>query len=153
MAVTYTVKQQYIDAFGLAEMVQLTNLHDRSASDIDDAVLSRNREQAFAVINAYITPTYGSLLPFSTVPPLLNMFELNIVRYYLDSMQAREDVRLRYEDAIAQLKLIGKGDMSLGLDGGVTPIIVPGAIGGGTVAKPRAIFGSTGGAQQSGFGY
>lgn len=121
----YCSTQDFIDAFGLREMIQLTNLDDANATEINESRLSQNQEKAFARINGLIAncPTVAALMPFAIVPPILKDFELDMVRYYLDNTLAREDVRKRYEDAIAQLTMIGKCQMSLGLDGAV-----PGAI-------------------------
>jgi phage gp36-like protein len=116
--VTYTVLQDFIDAFGIRELIQLTNLDDASATEINLSRLEQNQQKAFARINGLIAncPDVRTLMPFTTPPPILKDFELDITRYYLDQVLPREDVRKRYEDAIAQLMLIGKCQMSLGLD-------------------------------------
>lgn len=122
---TYCLTQDFIDAFGKREMIQLTNLDDASATEINESRLQQNQEKAYARINGLIAncPTVAAHMPFVVVPPILKDFELDMVRYYLDQVLPREDVRKRYEDAIAQLTLIGKCQMSLGLDGAV-----PGAV-------------------------
>ncbi len=83
------------------------------------AVLQANQNKAYALINGMIArcPDVARLMPFTSIPELLVGYELDITRYYLDSIQAREDVRKRFEDAISQLKLIGVCKLSLGLIG------------------------------------
>lgn len=123
---TYALLQDFVDAFGTREMIQLTNLDDAIATEINISRLEQNQQKAFARINGLIAncPSVAALMPFTVVPPILTDFELDIVRYYLDQTLPREDVRKRYEDAIAQLMLIGKCQMSLGLDGAIPGVIV-----------------------------
>jgi phage gp36-like protein len=116
---TYATQQDFVDAFGFEEMVQLTNLQDSAAIVVDITKLAQNQEKAKALIDGLISqnPIVAALMPFASVPELLKAYELDITRYYLDAISARQDVRQRYEDAIAQLKLIGMGKMGLGLIG------------------------------------
>jgi phage gp36-like protein len=116
---TYTTQQNFIDAFGETEMISLTNLYDPTASSINADALSQNQTKAFALINSKIArcPSVAVLMPFSSpYPDLLVGLELDITRYFLDSISARADVRKRYEDALAQLTEIGRCELSLGLD-------------------------------------
>jgi phage gp36-like protein len=116
---TYTTQQNFIDAFGEPEMISLTNLYDPTASSINADVLSQNQTKAFAIINSRIAkcPNVAVLMPFSSpYPELLVGLELDITRYFLDSISARSDVRQRYEDALVQLEQIGLCELSLGLD-------------------------------------
>ena len=123
----YATHQDFIDAFGYEEVVQLSNLWDASATEINSGNLNRNIADAEALTNGMIAtcPSVRALMPFvDPKPPLLKGYVLDIARYRMDSIQAREDVRKRYEDAIAQLKLIGKCEMSLGLAASVPPVPV-----------------------------
>jgi phage gp36-like protein len=118
-AMTYTTQQNFTDAFGQAEILALTNLHDPTASGINTAALSQNQRKAFALINSAIAkcPGIAVLMPFSTpYPELLVGLELDLTRYFLDSISARPDVRKRYEDALDQLRLISTCELSLGLN-------------------------------------
>ena len=123
---TYCTAQDFVDAFGTREMIQLTNLDDSSATEINESRLQQNQQKAYARINGLIAncPGVAALMPFVVIPPILSDFELDITRYYLDQVLPREDVRKRYEDAIAQLILIGKCQMSLGLDGAVPGVVL-----------------------------
>lgn len=123
---TYTTQQDFIDAFGEQEIIQLTNLYLATATAINAAKLTQCQEDAKALIDGMIStcPSVAALMPFATIPPLLRSYELDICRYRMDSVQAREDVRKRYEDAIKQLTLIGQCKMSLGLSGDVPEVAV-----------------------------
>jgi phage gp36-like protein len=115
---TYATTQDFIDNFG-HEIVALTNLNNASAVALNVPVLQANQRKAYALINGMIArcPDVAKLMPFATPPELLVGYELDITRYYLDSIQAREDVRKRFEDAKAELAMIGKCQMLLGLIG------------------------------------
>jgi phage gp36-like protein len=123
---SYTTSQDFIDAFGLDEIVQLTNLYEPSATTINLQALEQNQIKARALIDGYISncPGVASLMPFvAPFPQLLVGYELDIVRYFLDSLNGRTDVRLRYEDAIRDLRLIGRCELSLGLVGNPPEVI------------------------------
>jgi phage gp36-like protein len=113
----YAALQDYLDAFGEDEMIDLTNLHDPEATTVNTANLLRNQEKATALIDGMIAgcPSVAAAMPFATAPAILKAIELDLVRYYLDSLKPRDDVRARYEDAIKQLQLIGSCKMGLGL--------------------------------------
>lgn len=114
----YATTQDFIDNFG-HEIVALTNLNNASAVVVNLPVLQANQRKAFALINGLIAncPDVAKLMPFTQPVPLLTAYELDMTRYYLDSIQAREDVRKRFEDAKGELILIGKCQLSLGLIG------------------------------------
>lgn len=122
---TYATEQDFIDRFGEQEMVELTNLYSPSAQSIDTDILERNQESAAATINGMISncPAVAELLPLEApYPPLLIQFELDLTRYNLDTLAARPDVKDRADEVMRQLRLIGKCEMSLGLDGAGTAI-------------------------------
>ncbi|MEX0271393.1 gp436 family protein [Leptolyngbyaceae cyanobacterium UHCC 1019] len=110
----YATQQQFIDAFGRDEAIQLTNLEDSTAEEIDVVPLNRALTDASSMIDTYLGGKYT--VPFTTVPAVLIPHCLNIARYYLDRNSAREDVRQRYEDAIRWLEQLAKGILTLGLD-------------------------------------
>lgn len=123
---TYATQQDFVDAFGRQEVIMLTNLYLPTATSINTAKLTQCQEDAYALINGMIStcPTVAAQMPFVTVPPLLRAYELDICRYRLDSVQARDDVRRRYEDAMKQLVMIGQCKMSLGLSGDVPAVAI-----------------------------
>lgn len=109
---TYAVKQNLIDRFGQTELAQLTDRVD--GTTIDDAVVNRALEDADGIINGYIQARYT--LPLSSLPPRIVTVACDIARYQLFEDAVTEIVRQRYEDAIAWLKGVSAGKVSLGLD-------------------------------------
>ncbi len=111
---SYATQQDMVDAFGEVEMVELTNLEDTNAQTIHSAVLTRSLDDASSLIDTYLQSRYT--LPLPSIPRALVRPCADIARYYLDKTRQREDVRQRYEDALAFLKLLANGQVSLGLD-------------------------------------
>lgn len=110
----YGTATEFSDAFGVPETVMLTNLDTPMATAIDSVPLNRALTDAAALIDSYIGRRY--LLPLSVTPQVLIPYALDIARYRLDRIRNREDVRLRYEDAIKWLEMIAKGTLTLGTD-------------------------------------
>jgi len=144
LAVTYATKEDFVKAYGFEEAVALTNLHDRTAADIDEVVLERARVAAFALINALILSAFSSQMPFAQPPPLLVFHELRITRRYLDSIMPRPDVHQDYVDSIVSLKSIAKGEVALGYQVGSTTVVQQGTAGKGSVGIPGGIFNDSG---------
>ena len=113
----YGTQALFIEAFGEPETVMLTNLDTPNAVAINTVPLTRALVDAAALIDSYIGRRY--LLPLSATPSVLIPYALDIARYRLDRIRNREDVRLRYEDAIKWLESIACGKcalMGLGVD-------------------------------------
>lgn len=132
----YATAQDFVDAFGETEMIDLTNLHDPTAEDINLEILERNQAKAAALIDGMVAscPTVAAAMPFASPPPILAALELDLVRYYLDVLNPRDDVRARYNDAIKQLQLIGSCQLSLGL-----PDVAPN-VGSPSFSSPTPVF-------------
>jgi len=95
--------------FGSTEIVELT---DRNQSGvIDTVVLGKALADADALINGYLAARYT--LPLATTPPILTGPAADIARFKLWDDRAPEEVRKRYEDALALLKLISAGTVVL----------------------------------------
>lgn len=109
----YAVKQDMVDRFSETELIQLT---DRAGdvNAIDDVVMNRALGDADAEIDAYLTPRYA--LPLATLPRVLTNAACDIARYRLYDDRATEHVSKRFDDAIKLLKMISKGEISLGVD-------------------------------------
>ena len=110
----YITAQEMINLFGESEMIEVTNLDDPSANTINLVRLESAIAYAESEINSYLNRNYT--LPLSSVPIVLINKVADVVRWQLDSRNTRGEVRQRYEEAIAWLKLIAKGDVRLGLD-------------------------------------
>jgi len=62
----------------------------------------RQEAAAASLIDGYLAGRY--VLPLVAVPDMLRAWALDVLRYRLWSDQAPEEVRRRYEDALAQLR-------------------------------------------------
>ena len=107
----YAVRQDYIDRFGIAELVQLV---DRDQDDVEDpGVLDQAIADAGAEIDGYLSARYA--LPLATTPAVLVRICCDITRYRLYDNRATEEVRVRYTDAVRYLTSIAGGVVQLGL--------------------------------------
>jgi phage gp36-like protein len=110
----YGTEALFIEAFGQPEAVMLTNLDAPMATAIDPVPLNRALVDGAALIDSYLSRRY--LLPLAVVPQVLIPYALDIARYRLDRIRNREDVRVRYEDAIKWLESVASGKCFLGTD-------------------------------------
>jgi phage gp36-like protein len=117
----------------------LDDLADRDGNgDTDGPSVDLALELASSEIDSYVSVRYPT--PLLTVPGLVRSAAINIAVYQLasDGLGRTEDIRKRYEDAIAWLKLVAKGSANLGV-----PALDQGAVEGGSDWKvATAIFGS-----------
>lgn len=109
---TYATQQDMVERFGEQELIQLTD-RDGTAGAIVTAVLDRALEDADAEIDGYLAAG-GYTLPLASVPPILSRIGADITRYHLYDDAATEEVRRRYDRAVALLEAIAKGTVSLG---------------------------------------
>lgn len=110
---SYATKQDMTDRFSETELIQLT---DRTGTldAIDDTVLARAIDDADAEVDAHLQARYS--LPLASVPRILINAACDIARYRLYEDRSTEHVTKRYEDAVKLLRMIGKGEVSIGLD-------------------------------------
>ncbi len=102
---SYSSKAEMIARFGEDEITELT---DRlGAGVVDSTVLGKALTDADALIDGYLGGRYT--LPLATTPTMLVGIASDVARFKLWDDQAPEEVRKRYEDALAQLKLIAQG--------------------------------------------
>lgn len=133
---TYATRQNMIDRFGEAEIIQLTDRAERPTNVINDGVLNRALEDADGEIDSALAARYT--LPLVSIPKVLVRIACDLARYHLYDDVAGESVRERYEDAKAYLKQLATGMMSLGLDSGNATIAA--ATGGATFNESRKDF-------------
>lgn len=113
----YCTAQDMIDRFGEDEVIQLT---DRARQGIiDDGVLDRALSDAQAEVDGYLAARYP--LPLASVPPVLVRVSADITRYYLFDRAATDQVESRYKAAVALLRDISAGRVTLGLPEAATP--------------------------------
>lgn len=91
-------------------------LADRDADGVADAVVVAGAlKDASDEVDAYIGARYA--LPLAAVPALLTRLTTDIAIYRMarDAARATEENRTRYEDAVALLKAIARGDATAGI--------------------------------------
>lgn len=99
---------------------EIDKLLDRNNDGTEDSgVFDIAAKDTDAVINGYVAALYA--LPFATVPDLIGEIAADICRYELWDDRAPEEVRKRYDDAIAKLRDIAKGLIVLPVDGVPVP--------------------------------
>ncbi len=130
---TYATKQNMIDRFGEAELVELTNRAGGAA--IDDNVLNRALADADAEVNGYLAAKYS--LPLAVVPAILEPVACDIARYYLYEDRVTEAVLERYKARVAFLKGVASGAVNIGVSTGNE---APAAAGGPSYEAPDRIF-------------
>lgn len=104
---TYITQAEFEKRFGESELAELTEGTDFAAVSADAASL----------IDGYLAARYT--LPLVSVPMIVKGWAADVLRFKLWDEHAPEEVRRRYEDALAQLKLVSTGVIALppGSDG------------------------------------
>ncbi|PKL41763.1 MAG: DUF1320 domain-containing protein, partial [Candidatus Riflebacteria bacterium HGW-Riflebacteria-2] len=105
---SYAVVQDMVDRFGAAELIQLTDRSEVPTGTYDSDLIEQALSDAEAEINAYLASRYA--LPLAEVPETLVRLTCNIARYQLYGSSLTEEVTKRYNDAIAFLKNVSRGD-------------------------------------------
>ncbi|HAE40568.1 MAG TPA: DUF1320 domain-containing protein [Candidatus Riflebacteria bacterium] len=110
---SYAVVQDMVDRFGAAELIQLTDRSEVPTGTYDSDLIEQALSDAEAEINAYLASRYA--LPLAEVPETLVRLTCNIARYQLYGSSLTEEVTKRYNDAIAFLKNVSRGDAVIGV--------------------------------------
>lgn len=125
------------ERFGLDELVQRSDKYQPYTGAVVTAVIDRALADADAEIDGYVGSRYTLPLPLPT-PPVLVPIACDIARYRLYDDAVPDVVRQRYEDAIARLRDIAAGRLSLGID----PAPAAGSQGAVLARSPSRIFGA-----------
>ena len=131
----YATKQDLIDRFGEAELIQLTDRAEPPANAVDDTVVARALTDAENLIDGHLVPG-GYILPLSPVPDLVRRIACDVARYYLHKDAATEQVRKSFEDAMKQLAGISRGDIKLS----AASVAAPGSGGDPIHEAPEPVF-------------
>lgn len=115
----YATQADLEQRFGAAELIQLTDRAEPPAGAVDGQVVARALADADALIDSYLAARYD--LPLATPPALLVGLACDVARYQLYDDAAPEEVRRRYEDALARLKQLATGVMVLDVGGQEAP--------------------------------
>lgn len=97
--------------FGQEELEQLA---PSDTGTVDQSKVESALNDASAEMNTYLGSVYS--LPLTDPNPYLKTICCDITRFRLWDDAVSEEVRKRYEDAIAWLKKVVKGDVSLGIE-------------------------------------
>jgi len=109
---SYCTEQQLINRYSESELIQLTDKD--GIGEIDSAVLNRAIADADGEIDGYLSPKYGA--PLAVVPKAIERIACAITRYYLYDDNVTDQVATLYKDAIAFLKGVANGTISIGID-------------------------------------
>lgn len=103
----YADRNDMVLRFGEREIKQLeVNIQAENSMSVDATLQDASEE-----IDGYIAVRYS--LPLTETPQNLKRLACDIARYKLWKSRASDEVRQRYEDAIAFLKLIANNKASL----------------------------------------
>lgn len=114
----YAVRDDIVDRYSASELLIVS---DRNGDGVeDDDIITSALEDAASEIDSYLKVRYS--LPFSSPPAVLTRVSIDIAMYRMSENAASltDERRKRYDDAIAFLVGIAKGDISLGDDGSET---------------------------------
>ncbi len=108
----YATKKDMILAFGERECVSLTDTEH--PGDISDEVMDAALMRASAEIDGYLVARYRT--PFTDTARILTGRCCDIARYHLATSHRilKEEIRLRYEDAIRFFEKVAEGRIGLG---------------------------------------
>ncbi|MDD2870122.1 phage protein Gp36 family protein [Neomegalonema sp.] len=109
----YASAQDMIDRFSAQQLREVAD--PENVAEIRAEALARALEDASAEIDGYLEGRYR--LPLPKPPPSLRLLACDIAMYRLLTLRqidAMEDQRKRYEDALRFLRSIAKGEINLG---------------------------------------
>lgn len=110
----------YIDEDGLRQRFGDGEIDGLTQTTTGEDALARCAEDAQALVDGYIGKVVS--LPLSAVPLLVSNWAADIARFKLWDQRAPLEVRQRYDDALAQLKLVAQGVISIGPLPNATPV-------------------------------
>ena len=113
-APAYVTPQALIDEFGADMLVQLTDRATPRSHAVDTTVAQGICDRVGVEITAVVAKRYG--VPLAVVPAILTYIARDMALFYLHRTEPADWVKTRFDSAKAQLKSIGNGGLSLGLD-------------------------------------
>lgn len=111
---TYATRADIETLYGPDELRLVLNLmRDAELSGDEIARVDAALSETSSQIESYLSVRYT--LPLATVPQVLRSFavDMTIYRLALRNGRPRDELRKRYDDAIAFLKSVAKGDANL----------------------------------------
>lgn len=107
---TYATQADMTERFGEQEIIELTDREQTGAIGTD--VLDRALADADSLIDGYLATRYT--LPLASTPTVLTRIACDLARYGLYDDEAPKQVTERYQAAIAFLKAVSRGEVTLG---------------------------------------
>ncbi|UDF33757.1 UNVERIFIED_ORG: DUF1320 domain-containing protein [Shinella sp. XGS7] len=107
----YATPQDMIDRLGTPRLVQLTDIQEPMTGAIGAVVLDRALADATAEIDGYLVGRLA--LPLATPPAILKVHCCTIAHYRLLGSTAGEGDRKAYEQVLAYLAKVAKGEIVL----------------------------------------
>lgn len=109
----YCTKQDITKAITEEKVIQLTD--DDNVGLVIDAHVTTAIQTADSEIDGFCAVKYS--VPFAIVPPIIKGLSVEIAVYYLHKRRTvPEKIEKAYDKAIARLKDISRGTLSLGID-------------------------------------
>lgn len=112
---SYIVQNDLLSQVSNAQLIQLTD--DAKTGSVDATKVTQAITEAEAEVNGYVATRYA--VPVAApVPDLVKKLSVDIAIYNLYRRRQRipENVTKSYDDAVAKLKDIAKGLITLGID-------------------------------------
>lgn len=111
---SYISRSDLLDKLSEHQLVQLTD--DEKQNVANETRIAAAITEAEAEVNGYVAVKYS--VPLSPAPDLIKKFSKAIAVKNLWARRQRvpDNVRAEYDDAIAQLKDIAKGLLTLGIE-------------------------------------
>jgi phage gp36-like protein len=108
----YCTQDDLIKRFGEEELIDLTDLTNTGSVDADR--VSERIAEATSFINGYLQGRIQ--LPLTDVPAVIERFACDITRYHLYINGRPDEVEANYKSAVAYLRDVAAGKVSLGVD-------------------------------------
>ncbi len=118
----YASKQHMIDQYGEEALIELTDRALPATGEIVDSVLDGALEAASALCDGYLAKRYRT--PVSNPPLILRRHAMAIAYFDLHRGHYPDEIRAAYDDAMAFLKQVSRGDIILDV-AGVAPTSSP----------------------------
>lgn len=112
---SYTTLDQLNDRYGARLLIDLTDRGDVATGLVDQDTVDQAIADADAMIDGYLKGRY--LLPLAEVPPQVAALSRAISIWNLHVFDAPKQIEAGYRDAMAQLRDISKGIITLDVAG------------------------------------
>lgn len=107
----YATPNDLVARYGETELIQLT---DRAgAGEVDTAIVDQAIADAEALIDGYLSGRFP--VPLSPVPLVLVGYACDLARARLYTDAAPDMVKIRAEEALRHLSMVGQGKLNLGM--------------------------------------